>query len=85
MGSRKPCINCLLRDIKQDEVYDSLRRYIESFDPEIKVEENLYEYRLTLCKECDYLRDGICGKCGCFVEARALKKSAGCPHEQPRW
>ena len=44
-----------------------------------------YERRLKRCRTCQWLRQGVCGKCGCFVEARAYRKRAVCPHEEPRW
>lgn len=82
---RKPCTRCLLRDMGEEEAYRIFKRYLDSFDEEIRVEEEEYERRLALCRQCGSLRDGICGKCGCYVEARALHKEGACPHEDPRW
>lgn len=82
---RKPCLKCLLRDMDRGEEYAKLKDYIERFDADIRVEDAVYERRLCLCRKCDCLADGICRKCGCYVEARALRKNGGCPHEHPRW
>lgn len=83
--NRKPCIRCLLRDMDETEAYQSLQRYLDRMDVEIRATEEEYERRLAICQQCDSLREGICGKCGCFVEARALRKQGSCPHEEPRW
>lgn len=80
-----PCIRCLLRDINEKEEYRKLEEYLASYPEESKVSEDIYEKRLGFCKECECLNQGICTKCGCFVEARALKKIGYCPHERPRW
>lgn len=82
---RKPCTRCLLRDMDEEEAYRIFKRYLDSFDEEIRVEKAEYERRLVLCKQCDSLRDGVCAKCGCYVEARALRRQGNCPHEEPRW
>ena len=61
----------------QTEYFENLHAYIQNLDEEIKVNEEIYEERLTLCKECDLLADGMCRACGCFVELRAaLNKNA---------
>lgn len=81
----KPCLRCLLQDMDQGEGYGALKRYLDSFDKEIRAEDGEYARRLGLCRACSSLREGICMKCGCFVEARALRKEGKCPHEDPRW
>lgn len=85
MGRKKPCIRCLLRDMDEEENYQRLRLYLDQFDESIRTSDEEYERRLQLCKECESLREGICVKCGCYVEARALRKQAHCPHEDARW
>ena len=49
---------------------ESLYAYIARLEPEIKADEAVYEERLGICKGCDYLKEGLCGACGCFVELR---------------
>ncbi|MBR1741492.1 MAG: hypothetical protein IJ733_06400 [Lachnospiraceae bacterium] len=85
MEERAHCIRCLLREIDGEEEYRKLEEYLASYPEESKVPEKIYEERLRLCKACECLNQGICRKCGCFVEARALKKIGTCPHEKPRW
>ena len=83
--NRKPCTRCLLRDMGEEEAYRIFKRYLDSFDEEIRTEKEEYERRLRQCKQCDSHRDGICGKSGWYVEARALLQEGTCPHEEPRW
>ena len=60
-------------------------RQIEKYRAAIKkadrVEEQEYERRLALCKECDYLNAGTCAACGCYVELRASAKVGHCPYK----
>lgn len=81
----KPCMRCLLRDMGEVDNYRKLRQYLDGFDESIRATDEEYERRLTICKGCESLWDGVCGKCGCFVEARALRRQAVCPHEEARW
>lgn len=83
--TRRPCIRCLLRDLDRAEEYEKVMEYIANMDREIKADTEEYEKRLALCRECDSLYQGICGKCGCFVEVRAMRKDGRCPHEEPHW
>lgn len=85
MERKKPCIRCLLRDLDKEESYQKFKLYLEQFDESIRTADEEYERRLQLCKRCECLREGICIKCGCYVEARALRKQAHCPHEDIRW
>lgn len=79
------CKKCLLRDMEESEYFVDLQKYIARLDDELKVEEEEYERRLNICQKCEYLLNGMCGKCGCFVELRALLKKNGCPDVKKRW
>lgn len=80
----RSCRRCLLREMAdQDEYFRSLQVYIENMDPNIRTEEGLYEERLAVCRECDMLLQGMCRKCGCYVELRAAVKNNVCP--QGKW
>lgn len=59
--------------------------YIERLPEEDKVSSEVYEERLGKCKECDHLMNGMCRKCGCYVEMRAVMKVRGCPDVPARW
>lgn len=74
------CRRCLTRDLAgKEEHFQTLYNYIENLDIDIKAEEKLYEKRLAVCRECDMLFQGMCRKCGCYVELRAAVKTNVCP------
>lgn len=74
------CKRCLLREMsEQEEYFRSLREYIENIDPDIRASESLYENRLDVCRSCEMLMQGMCRKCGCYVELRAAVKKNVCP------
>lgn len=78
-----PCRRCLTRDMDQGEYFKNLHTYIANLDEDIRTDEALYEKRLSLCRECDRLLDGMCRACGCFVELRAAIGKNVCPYS--RW
>ena len=80
--TRRHCRKCLTRDMDQKTYFANLHTYIRNLDDELKVEEPLYEERLSQCKECDLLTDGMCRACGCYVELRAVMKKNGCPYDK---
>ncbi len=74
------CRKCLTRELAgQEETFRSMWEYIENLDMEIKASQSLYEKRLGICKECDMLLQGMCRKCGCYVEMRAAVVKNSCP------
>ena len=74
------CRKCLTRDmVGQEEYFRSLHDYIENLDLDIRAAEDLYEERLGICRECDMLLQGMCRKCGCYVELRAAVTKNACP------
>ena len=77
-----PCRKCLLREMDQNAYMESLYAYIARLEPEIKADEAVYEERLGICKGCDYLKEGLCGACGCFVELRAVITKNVCPYQK---
>lgn len=82
-GNRRYCRKCLTRDMAgQEEYFRSLRDYIENLDPDIKSPEALYEDRLTVCKGCELLLEGMCRSCGCYVELRAAIERNVCPRKK---
>jgi len=78
----KPCRKCLLREIDPEAYMNQLHRYIEQLAPDIKTAQHIYEDRLAVCKECDYLNEATCQACGCFVELRAAVKKNKCPYKK---
>lgn len=85
MSNKKPCIRCLVRELGEQELLERIRVYQDSIPSEEQAAEEIYQHRLAQCGKCSWLNKGICGRCGCFVEARAYRKKAFCPHEHPRW
>lgn len=78
--NKKRCYKCLLRETDPDVYFKNLHDYIENLDEEIKASKRVYDERLAICKECDYLENGMCRACGCFVELRASIKSNVCSY-----
>ena len=75
------CKRCLTRDmIDQDEYFRTLQELIVSVQGEERASDELYEERLSFCKECDRLADGLCRACGCYVEYRSVFKENTCPY-----
>jgi len=79
------CKRCLLKDLQEDEYIKQVYEYIESLPDEIKADTALFQERLELCRVCNYLVNGMCKICGCFVEVRAAKKAQQCPGSVSRW
>ena len=75
------CRRCLLYEMADKAAYTSIRNYIDSLPKEEMADESVYRSRLSACKECDFLLSGMCRKCGCYVEVRAIGRSSSCPAE----
>ena len=74
------CKKCLLRDMEgQEEYVRSLQEYIENLDIDIRADQALYERRLSVCRDCEMLFQGMCRSCGCYVELRAAVAKNACP------
>lgn len=84
-GALRVCRKCLLREEDQETYLAKLDVYIANLDPDVRVEQKLYEKRLLLCRECPNLQNGMCRLCGCFVELRAALKVRKCPDVPRRW
>ncbi|MBE5874631.1 MAG: hypothetical protein E7287_09550 [Lachnospiraceae bacterium] len=78
--SDRTCKRCLTRELAdQAKEFQNIRDYIDNLDVDIKSPDELYEERLSVCKECDMLLAGMCRKCGCYVELRAAVTKNYCP------
>lgn len=82
---RQPCKKCLIADLDYDEYTENIAQYIKKVPEDRRAPEEEYRRRLDLCRRCGELANGICAKCGCFVELRALKTESRCPHEKRVW
>ncbi|MBQ9064109.1 MAG: hypothetical protein IJ123_01535 [Blautia sp.] len=82
---RRVCRKCLLRDMPEEEYFRNLHEYIERLDDDVKVPSDIYEERLSKCRECESLLSGMCRICGCYVELRACMRKNSCPAVHPKW
>lgn len=78
-----PC-RCLLAESFPD-MATAVAEYIASLPQEQRIDEPARQERLQACLQCSHLRDGTCGLCGCYVEARSAKRSQHCPDTPARW
>lgn len=79
------CRKCLTRDLTDEAYFRNMYEYIENLDEDIKTPDDLYQERLSLCRQCENLSDGMCRICGCFVEMRAAVKKNYCPAVHKKW
>ncbi len=76
------CKKCLLAQLDNKELLEQVRTAVERLDKKDRVPDAEYDRRLDVCKECDYLNDGTCNACGCYVELRAAARSGRCPYKK---
>ena len=79
-----PC-RCLLKDIRKDDILQAIRDLTAALPEAFRCDESLYENRLSVCRECSSLLDGLCLKCGCYVEYRCAHLKMHCPDVPSRW
>jgi hypothetical protein len=51
------------------------------FDGSPRSSEEIAEYRLDICKGCEWFRQTTqtCKKCGCFMKLKTLIEKSSCP------
>lgn len=80
------CRRCLLQEFAEGKkLYELIRDYIAAIPEEQRAEAAVYEERLNRCRGCDWLANGMCRLCGCYVEVRAAKARQRCPDTEARW
>ncbi len=79
------CKRCLLRGFSDTEYIKNVSGYIANIPQELRTSEETYAYRLDQCKKCQYLQNGLCRLCGCFVEIRAASVKNYCPNKKACW
>lgn len=82
---KRVCKRCLLSEIDDMDIKKAIDELIMTMSEDKKVDDALYRQRLEICQGCDELVNGMCVKCGCYVELRALQKIRKCPHELRKW
>ncbi len=80
------CKKCLLLEAGEEKSFIGVKDYIDTIDNSLKVNDDLYLKRLSFGKECDNLISGMCLKCGCYVEIRAVFRNKSCPDfDDKKW
>ncbi len=72
------CKKCLVRDLAVQDQKD-LKKYLNAIKAQDRVQENVYEARLAVCRKCKKLHEATCQACGCYVELRAAVRHGRCP------
>lgn len=80
--TKRHCYKCLLKEMDEEAYMQKLHRYIQLLDSDCRAAQQIYESRLSVCKSCDYLEEGTCQACGCYVELRAAVKKNKCPYKK---
>ncbi len=78
---KRICKKCFLREMAEAD-REKIQKYKAAILLTDRVEESCYEHRLSVCKSCDYLNEGTCAACGCYVELRAAAKAGRCPYRK---
>lgn len=84
-NKKKNCIRCLLREMDAADAKQRIEEYKKTISPSLRSSSSLYEERLSICKDCKWLSQGTCRKCGAYVEARAYQKDKHCPLGEKLW
>ncbi len=83
---KRMCKRCLLADMPDEAALaKSIRELIDLLPEEKRAPKEEIERRLSICRQCDHLQNGMCILCGCYVELRTAKNPMACPHVPPKW
>ena len=82
MDNKRFCRKCLLAELDDEKLLAEVRQAIDRLSDDMKVSDETYRKRLDVCKNCDYLNEGTCGACGCYVELRAAARTGKCPYKK---
>lgn len=74
------CRKCLLSEFDEAAYVRDLKSVLDRMDARDKAADKLYRERLSVCKTCDFLVNGTCDACGCYVELRAALRRGKCPY-----
>jgi len=81
-NSKVICRKCLLSEFDEQKYIDELKSHIDWLPKSTRANDILYNERLNVCRECDYLSAGTCLACGCYVEMRAAIRRNKCPYKK---
>lgn len=82
MENPRRCRRCLLSELDRQTYLRELKSRIDAIPARDKTLAREYARRLELCRSCDYLGEGTCLACGCYVELRAAFKTGRCPYKK---
>jgi hypothetical protein len=77
---RPRCRRCLDDINSLEKLKTTIEEYIGSLDAAQKVEDVLYQERLSFCASCEKRVGVTCSLCGCFVAVRAVRAAMHCPY-----
>ena len=80
-GTKRVCKKCFLRDLAAEDQKD-LKKYLDVIKKQDRANDEEYERRLAVCRECDKLIEATCEACGCYVEFRAAVRHGRCPYKK---
>ena len=83
--AKRFCRKCLTKDMPDAAYFENMYEDIKNLDEDIKAPDALYQERLSLCRQCESLLNGMCRICGCFVEMRAAVAKNYCPAINKKW
>ena len=86
MDEKRVCKRCLLADIPDEaRLAQSIRELVDLLPEDKRAPAAETEQRLSTCRACDHLQNGMCTLCGCYVELRAAKRHMCCPNTPSNW
>ena len=85
-GDTPICRRCLLQEFAEGKkLYELIQEVLEAIPEGERAAEAVYQRRLARCRACDWLANGMCRQCGCYVEVRAAKARQHCPDAEEKW
>lgn len=77
------CRKCLTSELaEQADTYRTIKEHVDNLDPDVRADQEQYTQRLDTCRQCEWLLEGMCRSCGCYVELRAAVIKNVCPRKK---
>lgn len=83
--ARSVCPRCVAPGAGSEALTQTLRELVEALPEDRRADEAVRLARLSACRACEWLAEGTCVLCGCYVEYRAAQKHRRCPKRDPAW